>query len=287
QFRCLGSNLSSFPIGFAVAASSAFPVAFSTIRLENYLKDPTPCITQTGYEQLDHLEHLRVIPSVEPHENQAYSFERNELVLRERYLDHVNTSYVHLSDGGTSDNLGVQAFRLDLLDTIVRGIVNGHVTGVVLISVNAATSPNNHYGRLLRSPNIFEVLTRVTDLLLIRATTTTQDEVTQELSSMRSFVPVLCLGVSFADIEDETLRSSLNSIPTSFKLTKDEVDTLIGGAKLIVNKKLKTMDTIKELIKSPETFKESEPSTCRIRSEYMPIELVPSSGETSAGPQTN
>src|SRR5215471_11418104 len=103
SFDLLCSDLSRFPVARAVAASNGFPVLFSPITLISRTKD---C---RGVRP----------PTAAPAEwaETPEELSRRALLARiaNRYLDPERSQYVHLLDGGISDNLAL------------RGVANGGI----------------------------------------------------------------------------------------------------------------------------------------------------------------
>src|SRR5882762_9489018 len=94
QFDFLKSDLSQFPIARAVAASSAHPLVLSPIVLKNYSAS-----WQSG--EPDWISSALADP--------AASSRLRHLALQERsYLDGDKRRFIHLVDGGVSDNLGLR-----------------------------------------------------------------------------------------------------------------------------------------------------------------------------------
>jgi NTE family protein len=94
QFDLIQSDLSRFPISRAVAASSAVPVVLSPIVLKNYSVgrlSPEPGWIREALTNSAASDRLRV------------------LALQSRsYLDGDRRHFIHLLDGGISDNLGLR-----------------------------------------------------------------------------------------------------------------------------------------------------------------------------------
>src|SRR6185295_16295143 len=93
EFDLLGSDLSRFPIARAVAASSAFPVLLTPVVLKNYSvkqRPPEPEWIHDILNDRDASSRLKYVAS------QARTY-----VCGQRH-------YVHLLDGGLSDNLGLR-----------------------------------------------------------------------------------------------------------------------------------------------------------------------------------
>jgi NTE family protein len=270
EFLCLGSSLENYPLGYAVAASAAFPVAFSPIKLVNYLGNPSLCFNNTDYIELSRQGNSRPASRNAPHQDPTQSSEIENLVLRQRYLDHLSTSHLYLSDGGISDNLGVQAF-IELLPQLSPEITRGAIKGIVLISVNAATTPPNAFGGKSSSPGFLDVLSTATDLLLKRASGSSLTEVTSLLKEFDDYFrkerlkrPILCMSISFNDIEEDSLRLKLHSIPTRLSLPPDEVNTLITTGKFIVRKKANELNAIRKLIRDPDSFDDTPSLSCNL-----------------------
>jgi len=102
QFDLFHSDLSFFPVSRAVTASSAVPGLFGTLRLVNQSKKTESLHLKWVEEVLDHHEPpLRLLRQAE--EAQAY---------QNRY----KRKYIHLVDGGVSDNLGLRG----LTDMIIK-----------------------------------------------------------------------------------------------------------------------------------------------------------------------
>jgi NTE family protein len=95
-FDVLCSDLKPFPVARAVAASNGFPGLFSAITLTNHAGD---CGGRKP-------SWLRRVPESERHDPLSRLGVQAGLI--ERYLDPNKTRYVHLVDGGVSDNLGLR-----------------------------------------------------------------------------------------------------------------------------------------------------------------------------------
>ena len=94
QFDKICYDLSTIPVSVAVAASSAYPVWLSPMTLENQW-DESGC---GGTPNLTSFERPKFENDTSAH--------RTEFVDR-NYRDYKNTKYLHLVDGGISDNLGL------------------------------------------------------------------------------------------------------------------------------------------------------------------------------------
>lgn len=231
-FRCLKSDLAQYPLGNAVAASSALPGAFSAITLSNFGPEARECLTQRDQQSLTERTRL-----VNP-------FRHGRAERRLRYLDRVNTHYVHLSDGGITDNLGLDAF-LDLFEgdgAIGQRINQRKIKAVALISVNATPAAPVNLGRGGRSPTTFDVVMRAFDLYLEDAGHETLGDVTSSQRAKARFIKdtnretrLFFIDVKFDDIPDPKLRGELSAIGTRLSLPDDQVTKLIEAGKQLIH----------------------------------------------------
>jgi NTE family protein len=172
------------------------------------------------------------------------------------YLDARNRPYIHLVDGGLSDNLGVRR----LLDSALAGgglrhtlkksgIQPGSVRKLVLISVNSERDPSSNIDMSDRIPGMAEVL----DTLLFgtgaRATKETQEfladitrqwkaELAQRQGGSKDvFVQdaqVHVIQVNLRDAPDPLRRRELLQVPTAFSISKKDVNQLIDAGGTIL-----------------------------------------------------
>lgn len=142
-FEAMGSEVADYPIGRAVAASSAFPFLLSPISLENYP-------LAANYEA----------PGWFAGAKKALHSERRRFRAAEElsyYLDKEHR-WVHLMDGGLADNIGGRA----ILDAYSRGFINTRINNkkidkLVLIVVNARTEPQEDLSRHESPPGLASV----------------------------------------------------------------------------------------------------------------------------------
>ena len=95
-FDLICSDLSEFPVARAVAASSAFPGLFSPVTLTSHATDCGG--RRPGWER-------RVSES---ERRDPLSRLGTQASILDHYLDPTRTRYVHLADGGISDNLSLR-----------------------------------------------------------------------------------------------------------------------------------------------------------------------------------
>jgi NTE family protein len=125
QLDRLCSALDPMPVARGVTASSAFPVAFPPVTLTNYPKD-------CGYRHPEWVDDLAGDPDTNPPGHALattwLSYERPE------------RRYIHLSDGGLADNIGLRApyNALEVNQWGLSNRINTHkITHLAIITVDA------------------------------------------------------------------------------------------------------------------------------------------------------
>jgi NTE family protein len=246
QFCYLGSDIRPYPIARAVAASSAFPFLLSPISLINYPNPKGKKITpQDELAKADYWNNKR----------RYYSAQNNDI-----YADEKEHPYVHLMDGGLADNLGLRAiYDLYVRENIRTKINNGQIKRLLVIVVNAKTQKTETFDKNESPPGLttaayktanvsmdnytFESVEVFTDLLNDRIKAQQCIGGCQQLLDKHAKdgykIPQLAGGnlklyivdLAFDNIADRGERDYFNNLPTSFKLSKEQVDKIIdiGG----------------------------------------------------------
>ena len=233
-FNLICSDIYEYPVSRAVTASSAVPVLFSPVVLNNFAGQ---CRTPS-HELLDTL------------------LARDDLNLRQQHLvdniasfrDAEERPYIHLVDGGISDNLGLRAL-VDWTDILGTTGVTEQLVGipverprhVSLILVNAALEKERTIDQSAETPSTAEILSAITNAQMLRYTLETQMLI-QELADNaeeyfhRNGVPIYIYVslLSFDDVEDESLFKRLNAIGTTLELPDEQVDDLVRGGRLLL-----------------------------------------------------
>lgn len=227
-FDLLCSDLSSFPVARAVTASSAVPVVFTPVVLRNY----KGCTA----DELD--SYLRAVAQRTPTEALRYSAES----LRS-YADKENRPYVHLVDGGISDNLGLRAVNdfvdmvggMKTLTTLIGKEQIPPPEQLLVIVVDASTSTATGLDKTPFAPSIEQTLDAVTDIQLHRYNDETLDKAraalkqwAADLSTPQHGVKTYFVHLRFADLEAKR-RDYINQIPTSLALENEQVDAIVSA----------------------------------------------------------
>ena len=223
-FDIICSDLDPFPISTAVAASSAVPMLLSPITIKNYAGE-------CGYAPPEWVvEALRNRSSNPRVARAARKFDQ----LR----DAKNKKYIHLVDGGVSDNLGLRA-SIDFVSAAggAEGARRIHGTEVpdqlVVIAVNAETDPDPKIDLASAAPSFASLMNSVSGgqirrynfetLMLMREIV---ERMSRALSTAEKPVGGHMIYVGFDDLEDEKERRYFKRLPTSFQLSDEQVDRL-------------------------------------------------------------
>jgi len=225
-FDLMCSDLSTFPVGRAVAASSAFPILLTPITVNSYAGS-------CGYIEP---------PQVEAALAQREMFTRGFLKAQELrdYEDVAHHPYFHLLDGGLSDNLGL---RGPLEPVLALGGVGPAMQyfglkrprKIVVIAVNAATHRDLGWDKHARAPGLVEVGFSFGDVINRYSFETRQlfrDSVKQwecELNDGQTGtepVKVYGIEVSFEQLADPTEREYFDNLPTKLNLPPGALDRL-------------------------------------------------------------
>jgi NTE family protein len=226
QFDVICSDLDQFRISRAVASSSAVPGLLSPITLENHAGS-------CGFQPPDFL-----VDSLDEEARAAEPRRYRTARAMMDYRDAGKRPYIHLVDGGISDNLGLRA-------SLDGGSVAGgyeklrKLMGIetpdhlVLVIVNAETDPNAAIDTNYKSPGLSVLMNAVSGgqirsfnfetILLAREA---MKNMAHELSKPGRPVQAHLIEVSFDRIRDEELRRYFKGLPTSFVLPDEDVDRL-------------------------------------------------------------
>jgi NTE family protein len=162
------------------------------------------------------------------------------------YLDASERHWLHLVDGGISDNLGLRAFYTIFSlehnpQQVLKEMGHEQVKQIVIISVNAATHHIPDWAAERRPPKIQHVLGSLTNVLMNQYTGDTTQIVrsaytqwTQSKDSELNPITFDFVEVSFAGVRDLQVRQKLNDTVTSLELNDADVDRLIGAGRTVL-----------------------------------------------------
>jgi NTE family protein len=249
NFDALCTDLSSVRLARAAAASSAVPVVLSSITIDNYGGTCGYRLPQWASIFLD---------NPDPPRPAARTVKR--LQELEAFADREHRPYLHLVDGGVSDNIGMRGV-LDVLSTYEALHAVGldtpydHVRNVFIFVVNSLATPPNDWDMRENPPELLDVLIKATGTPIDRYsydTVETLKDIQARWAALRevrdAIKPYPALGeklgavmrapdinirvieVSFS-VVSKAERDYLNTLPTSFVLPEEAVDRLRLAAK--------------------------------------------------------
>ncbi|MBW2287865.1 MAG: patatin-like phospholipase family protein [Deltaproteobacteria bacterium] len=245
QFDVICSDLDEFRISHAVASSSAVPGLLSPITLQNHAGS-------CGYEPGELFEEALRSRTSDPRRYRA----------AKSFFDYQNEKqrpYIHLVDGGTSDNLGLRA-SLDMSAAVggykkLRELMGIEVPDhVVLVIVNAETDPNPNIDVEPLPPSLMVLMNAVSGGQIRRYNFETLilaqeaiNGIARDLSTPEQAVKGHFVEVSFDSIIDEDERRYFKGLPTSFVLEDEEVDRLREAGRRLLRNSAAFQDLLSEL----------------------------------------
>jgi NTE family protein len=253
EFDLICSNLNAVPLSRAAAASSAVPLVLSPVTFNNYggtCKYKWPSWAQV---LLDPAKKAR--PA-------GRSLQR--LKELENLQDGANRPYIHLVDGGISDNLGMRGVlesmeELEAVRVMRKKTRLDDVRRMVVIVVNSLSVPKTNWDQSERPPNDVAILLKATGVPIDRnsyeAVELLKDivarwKILRQVRETKGFnigasgnlkelvdvpdVEIYPIDVSFPALEDAAEFDYLNNLPTSFVLSDEAVDRLRAAAGRII-----------------------------------------------------
>jgi NTE family protein len=252
-FDVLCSDLDSVPLSRAAAASSAVPVVLSPVTVNNY--GGTCNFAAPPWAK-------RFIDSANPPRPASRAI--RGLRDAESYLDSTKRPYIHLVDGGVSDNVGMRGV-LDAL-AFLEALHNegvptplDRVKRIIVFVVNSVSFPPTNWDESEAAPGTVDVLLKSAgtpiDHFSYEAVELLKDiaarwQTTREIRSLAGCSPdkgsglcavarapaaeVYAIDVSFAALKDKEELAYLNRQPTTFVLPDEAVDRLRAAAGTII-----------------------------------------------------
>ncbi len=240
QFDLLCSDLSQLPISVATASSAALPLVLSPISMTNYAG-------QCGY-----------IPPAVLQEEKATAWGRQRANELRSYLDPKKRPYIHLLDGGLSDNIGMRAVLENTayvgdLESTFQSLGAKKIRKLVYLMVSAETTPDPDQYMFNEIPGLMRVSRALVDIPINRYSTDTAELMRQAVSQWRRelrqrppgtdgiFAPdadIYFINASLSEVADLEEQAHLMNIPTNLALTDEELDhLLLAASRLLRNDK--------------------------------------------------
>lgn len=230
-FNFLCSDLSRLKVARAVTASSAVPVVFAPIVFKNY--------DDCDYKKYNHL--LDILS------------EQGDIRVKQvasalnNYLDKDKIKYVHMVDGGISDNLGIRGLydSVHLHGGIKRALNDLNVKPpkyLVLILVNAAVSPEKSMNKSPDIPSLADQIDATSSAQIERYTVDTIQLLKESLVNWQSDfskisgqeVKTYLIQVDFLSIKDKEKFKSFNRVSSSLALPAEVVDKVRHEGRILL-----------------------------------------------------
>jgi NTE family protein len=253
-FNFICSDISDFSVSKAVTASSSVPVLFLPVVLEKY--------PECDFPEPEWLKEAKV--KAEKTEDPML----NETIRGLEILSNKDElKYIHLVDGGITDNLGLHA----MYDIVTAGggakkaldVLNKKPPKYfVIISVNASTNPIRKMDVSNEKPSISETLDAMSSAQLHRYNSTTiglmEESIkkwAQEISTPEQQVKTYFINIGLEDHVDPEVKLFFNKIPTSFGLSEETVNRLVNGGIELLHKNAEYQRLVSDLKGSIDTQK--------------------------------
>ena len=265
DFDLLCSDLNKVRLSRAAATSSAVPVVLSPVTFNNY----------GGNCEYQYPAWVKNFANPETRARPAgRAFKRYREM--QDFQDSRERPYIHLVDGGVSDNIGVRGV-LESLEELsanaeFRGEVGfGIIHRVVVIVVNSHSAPSTDWDRIEKAPGVVSQLLQSTGVPIDRfsfETIETMKDMTEIWSWRRKLlvaqarfagmpeaqaeanVPKVTLNVvdiSFDAIPDPEERTNLMNLPTTFTLPAEDIDRLRDAAGRLMRRSTEFQSIVRKM----------------------------------------
>ena len=253
-FDQICSDVSAVSLSRAAAASSAVPVVLSPLTFNNYggtcgNKMPTWMVPFADFE----------------HPTRPAARSIRSLQNERAFSDSINRPYLHLVDGGVSDNIAMRGVleSLDMIEALAgTGVATplDQAKRIIVFIVNSLSTPTLNWDKSESSPSMINVLLKAAgtpidhfsfeaveqlkdksahwaNLTLIRnsAALKANKDLKVAAAVRGPSAEIFVVDVSFPALKNETERDYLNQQPTSFVLPDEAVDRLRRAAGQIIS----------------------------------------------------
>jgi NTE family protein len=242
SFDLICSDVSTYSIASAVAASSAVPGALTPITLENFAGS-------CGCDPPDWF-----VPALAGNHGRI---SRRAAVLHS-YFHVTNHPYIHVVDGGVSDNVGVHPF-IDYLLTIPlspsrrKEMQQSHARKIVMISVNAYAQPDRDWDRHEAAPGSLKTAAIAAGHTLDQRSLETSDYFKDGLGRLPQMadlppdIKLYPIFLSFTNFRDQDQQKFYLNLPTSFFLPGTDVDRLRQAGRELLRSDPRFQELLRDL----------------------------------------
>lgn len=266
EFGPICSDLLSYSVSRAVTASSAVPGAFSSIILKNYAGTCNYRLPEWAVKALD--------------ARQVHTRRYQMAKMLSDYQDTEAQPYIHLLDGGISDNLGIRVvINLTYMEGDIWNKLQAldleNTSKLAVITVNAQTAIDTSFSKRDFSIPMIDTLNAVSSIPLDQYSFETMEILRNNISRWREVItagrcgettppismkqrdtlsaPPACaaqtylIEVDFDRLLDESERGHLKQLPTSFFLESTDIDRLKAAARKILTDSIEFQSLISDM----------------------------------------
>ncbi|MEE4262389.1 MAG: patatin-like phospholipase family protein [Desulfobacteraceae bacterium] len=265
QFDLLQSDLAGVSVGRAVASSSAFPGLLTPLTMQNYEK--TVFVEPVWVDRV-----IQFDRDISP---RRYKFAQEV----RSYFNTVDRPYVHLVDGGVSDNIGLRGIIYSLMypDVLISGdqrdvtesrefnlqrmIADHKIKKLLIIVVDAKPGEDVHLDKSRTTPGLVPVINAVASAPMANYSFETVQLLREYLKQRRNELRkapdpfelrTYVMHLRFDLIADPVVRKEIKELGTNFHLPDEAVDLLIDqGAKLLQDSNIFQNKFLKDLKSQP------------------------------------
>lgn len=246
-FDWLCLDLNDVEIARAVAASSAVPLIFSPI-------------TQNNHGGTCHAESKKDLLMLTQPKNRLLLSNFEAMKKRvARYQNSAERPYLHLVDGGLTDNLGL-ASLLDVsnllsMRKLYAELKHYNLRNIVVVNVNAQNERTSHIDKSADVPGIKEVVNTVINVPIDKTTESTVKYSQKFAEQWNAYakrkkdvkIKIYFVNLSLKNLPEGQLKNDVLNIGTSFYLPESDVDKLREAAKILLQQSKEYRKALKAL----------------------------------------
>lgn len=230
-FDGLCLNLNDMEIARAVAASSSVPLIFAPLTLNN---NGGNCNFQ-----------LPKVASEQPDSDGLVRKDAEQEHPLSVYQDSKDRPFIHLVDGGLTDNLGISTV-LDMsdslgLETMYQKLSQRGVKNIVVINVNAQNEVSSEIDKSANIPGVGDVVNTIINVPIDSTTQINLQRYSQFSDSWNEYasgqsakIKMYFVNLGLKELPDSQLKKDVLNIATSFYLPKSDVDKLRRSARILL-----------------------------------------------------
>lgn len=267
-FDVLCLNLSDLKLARAVAASSAVPLIFAPVTLNNNGGNCGYALPDPMRQALDgHAQH-----TLQQHTQQEYL----------NHIQHYASSrqpYLHLLDGGLTDNLGLRHLlemnEIYASNTLKSRFVGPTTKRIIVITVNAQNQLSSDIGQKAAVPGLRDTVNAVISIPIdqqsqgaLRRFRTLMDAINASTYNANGEkIKAYFISLNLYDLPESALRHKLLNIPTTFNLPHEDIRLLKSAAPILLERSAEYQRLLQDL---EEKANPAVDSTIPVSGSYKP-----------------